>query len=163
MPPFPVLLAGRTQLTTETVHEAVRDWLSNRGGFRNVRFAPSKIRRKQVHADVDPTVAFGVDGDTSTARLEVQFEFPQDAGYDYYRVQWVDPDRNYSVGWHQDDHRDALGNCHLQLDYRDEVVDVHEADFLDGHPLNVLDARLKRLPDVLDEISWHEGEPSFDR
>lgn len=167
MPPFPVLLANRDRLTQTTVHESIHEWLAGRGGFRNVRFVPSKIRRNQVHADVDPEVAFGAvssgtGADAATARLEVQFEFPEGVSYDYYRIQWVVPDRNYSVGWHQDDHRDDLGKCHLQFDYRDEVVDVSEADFLDAHPLNVLEARLRRLPDVLAGLSWDDGEPSFD-
>jgi len=162
VPPFPILLANRARLTRDRLHETVHSWLSGRGGFRDVRFVPSKIRRREVHADVDPTVAFGVDAETTTARLEVQFEFPADAAHDYYRIQWVAPDRNYSVGWHQDDHRDALGECHLQLDYREEVVDVRPTDFLDAHPLTVLDARLERLPDVLDELSWDGDEPRFD-
>lgn len=165
MPPFPVLLANRARLTQATIHEVVRDWLSNRGGFQNVRFAPSKIRRRQVHAEIDPTVALGADhlSEVTSARLEIQFEFPRNTDYDYYRIQWVDPERSVSVGWHQDDHRSDFGECHLQLDHGDEVADVRTADFLDAHPLNVLEARLEQLPDVLDEISWAGKDgPRFD-
>ena len=163
MPPFPLLLANRTRLTEAAAHDAIHDWLTGQGGFRSVRFGHSKIRREQVHADVDPTVAFELD-EAATARLEVQFEFPQNVDRDYYRIQWVEPDRSYSVGWHQDDHREDLGECHLQLDHGDDVADVRPADFLDAHPLNVLKARLEQLPDVLDSISWtEEGEPRFGR
>jgi hypothetical protein len=153
MGPFPVLLVDRARLTQETVHESVHSLLSSHGGFRNVRFTPSKIRREEVHAEVDPEAALGIDYDATTARLEVQFEFPQSADVDYYRIQWVEPDSGYSVGWHQDDHRNDLGECHLQLDHGDEVADAQSADFLDAHPLNVLETRLEELPDVLERIS----------
>ena len=165
MAPFLVLLANRARLTQGVVHEAVHDWLSGHGRFRNVRYAPSRLRREEVRADVDPRVVLGATRDRpeQSPRLEVQFEFPERASRDYYRIQWVVPDRGHSVGWHQDDHRDSLGECHLQLDYEDEVADVRSADFLDVHPLNVLEARLAQLPDVLDGISWMEnGQPRLD-
>lgn len=161
MPPFPLLLANRERLTQATVHESVHTWLSGHAGFRNVQYAPSKIRREQVYADVDPAVALEADPRGGTARLEVQFEFPRSASYDYYRIQWVEPDRELSVGWHQDDHRNDLGECHLQLDYRDEVADVESAEFLDSHPLNVLEARLEQIPDVLARISKDGERPQF--
>ncbi|PSQ45751.1 hypothetical protein BRD15_10760 [Halobacteriales archaeon SW_6_65_15] len=164
MAPFPVLLANRARLTQGVVHEAVHDWLSGHGGFHDVRYAPSKLRREQVHAEVEPEVALDIDPELPSARLEVQFEFPENASRDYYRIQWVVPDRNYSVGWHQHDHRDDLGECHLQLDYGDEVIDVRPADFLDAHPLNVLETRLAQLPEILDGISrTEESPPRFDR
>lgn len=165
MPPFPVLLANRARLTQATVHEAIHDWLSGRAGFENVRYSPSKIRREAVHADVDLDVGLGIDRQVTSptsARLEVQFEFPEDASRDYYRIQWVEPDQNWSVGWHQDDHRDDLGECHLQLDHGDEVVGVQSADYLDAHPLNVLETRINQIPGVLDGISWKDEEPQFD-
>lgn len=162
MAPFPVLLANRARLTQDTVHEAIHEWLSSHGGFRNVRYAPSKLRREEVRADVEPEVALDVQRQIQSARLEVQFEFPRSASRDYYRIQWVVSDRGYSVGWHQDDHRDDLGECHLQLDHGDEVVTVRSADFLDAHPLNVLERRLEQLPDVLAEISWNDETPQFD-
>lgn len=161
MPPFPIFLTSRVHLTQDGVHRAVRDWLASRGGCHDVRYVPSRRRREQVHADVDPRALFSIDAERRPARLEVQFEFPPDASYDYYRIQWVEPDANLSVGWHQDSHREELGECHLQLDHRDTVADVRTADFLDSHPLNVLETRLERLPEVLDGIAWHDGEPAF--
>lgn len=164
MPPLLVFLADRERLTRNAVHEAIHRWLSGHGGFDDVRFSPSKIRKEQVVTSVAPSVLLGTDDvdANTTARLEVQFEFPQRANYDFYRIQWIEPDRHYSVGWHQDDHRNDLGECHLQLDYRDEVIDARPAEFLDSHPLNVLEARLEKLPSVLDRISWRDGEPEFD-
>lgn len=163
MPPFPILLANRARLTQETVHESIHEWLTGHAGFRNVRYAPSRIRREEIHTEIDSDVLLKTDYDAPTARLEVQFEFPQSATYDYYRIQWVEPDRDRSVGWHQDDHRNGLGECHLQLDSGDEVADVRAADFLDSHPLNVLETRLGQLPDILDGISQNEGELRFGR
>ena len=162
MPPFPILLANRARLTQATVHEAIHAWLSGRAGFRNVRFVPSKIRREAVHAEVEPEVVLETDYDATTARLEVQFEFPENASRDYYRIQWIEPGRGYSVGWHQDDHRNDLGECHLQLDDRDEVADVRTTDLLDAHPLNVLETRLEELPGVLEGISRNGGELQFE-
>lgn len=162
MPPFPIFLTSRERLTQDAVHRAVHDWLSSRGGCHDVRYVPSRRRREQVHADVDPLALFGRETETRVARLEVQFEFPPGVSCDYYRIQWIEPDANLSVGWHQDGHRDELGECHLQLDYRDSVVDVHAADFLDSHPLNVLETRLERLPEVLDGIVRCDGTPVFE-
>lgn len=162
MGPFPVLLANRARLTQETVHQSVHSWLSSRGGFPNVRFTPSKIRREQVRADVDPAAALGMDYDGTTARLEVQFESPRDAPRNYHRIRWAEPNRSSSVGWHQDEHRDELGECHLQLDNGDEVVDVQTADFLDAHPLNVVETRLEQLPGVLERISRDGEELEFE-
>ena len=77
-------------------------------------------------------------------------------------MQWVEPERDLSVGWHQDEHRPDLGECHLQLDHGESVVDVRAAEFLDAHPLNVLDRRLDALPTVLDAIDWRDGTPVFE-
>jgi hypothetical protein len=161
MAPFPVLLANRARLTQDAVHETVQACCPVTADFEVSATPPSKLRREQVHAAVEPEVALGIDCELPSARLEVQFEFPENASRDYYRIQWVVSDRGYSVGWHQDSHRDDLGECHLQLDHGDEVADVRSADFLDAHPLNVLEARLEQLPDVLDGISWNGGTPQF--
>lgn len=56
MPPFPILLANRARLTQETVHEPIHEWLTGHAGFRNVRYAPSRIRREEVHAEVEPGI-----------------------------------------------------------------------------------------------------------
>ncbi|WP_135853443.1 hypothetical protein [Halorussus salinus] len=162
MSPFPLLLANRARLTQTTVHEAVHDWLSGHAGFETVRYEPSSIRREAVHADVDPGVMLQTDYDASTVRLEVQFEFPQNESHEYYRIQWVEPDRDASVGWHRDDHRNQLGECHLQLDSGGDVADVQAAGFVDSHPLNVLETRLNHLPVVLNCIDWTGDVPEFD-
>lgn len=162
MPPFPIFLTSRERLTQDGVHGTIHAWLASHGGCHGVRYIPSKRRREQVHADVDPPALFGIDAERRPARLEVQFEFPPREPYDYYRIQWVEPDANLSVGWHQDGHREELGECHLQLDHRDRVADVRAVDFLDSHPLNVLETRLERLPEVLDSVVWQDGVPAFD-
>lgn len=88
------------------------------------------------------------------AELQVSFDFPQAYSYDFYRIQWVEADRELMVGWHQDDTHTDLGKCHFQIDSQGETVQRESATFLDSHPLNVFDQRIDDLVDILTALTW---------
>lgn len=92
--------------------------------------------------------------------LQVRFDFPQTYSYDFYRIQWVDSDRDLIVGWQQDETHMALGECHFQIDHRGETMQRDEAAFLDAHPLNVFNRRIDDLVDVLNTLTWDDEVPN---
>jgi hypothetical protein len=90
----------------------------------------------------------------------VSFDSPTEFAYDFYRIQWVDSDRELILGWHQDDTHMNLGECHFQLDYRGDTIHRTEAAFLDRHQRNVFDHRIAQLVDVVDGLTWTNGRPA---
>lgn len=94
------------------------------------------------------------------ADLQVSFDFPETHSYDFYRIQWVESGRGLMVGWHQDETHADLGECHFQMEYQGKTVQRMEAEFLDMHPLNVLDRRIEDFVAVLDALTWEDGDPS---
>nr|WP_227357247.1 hypothetical protein [Haladaptatus salinisoli] len=112
-------------------------------------------------ADIDTTVFLGDSYKAENVRLEVRFWYPASVEYEYYRINWVEPDRNLMLGFHQDADHENLGPCHIQLNFEDRPVDRHEAAFLNAHPLSVFDDRLQQLPLALGSIRWQDGQPSL--
>ena len=156
-----IFLAGRDRLTQRTLLRDIHDRLANQAGSENVRYRPSRRRPRYVVADIDTAVFLGDSYEAENARLEVRFWYPAGVGYEYYRINWIEPERNLMLGFHQDaDHQD-LGPCHIQLNYEDTPVGRHDATFLDAHPLSVLDNRLQQLPTGLAAIHWEDGTPSL--
>lgn len=160
MAPLITFLAHRDRLTRDAIQKRLHDRLVKQAGCRNVRYVPSRIRRRYVYADVDPAMFLDAAYPIDDARLEIRFWKPARAAYEYYWINWIEPDRNLLVGWHQDDEHDALGNCHIQLDYRNETVVRKAARFIDAHPLAVFERRLEQVPEALDRIRWEDDEPT---
>lgn len=156
-----IFLAGRNRYTQRTLLRDVRDRLSNQAACRDVRYQPSRRRPRSVVADVDSTTFLGNSHGAERARLEVRFWYPAGDEYEYYRLNWVEPERDLMLGFHRDSDHQNVGPCHVQLDYGDAVVDRHEATFLDVHPLAVLDHRLGQLPKAVAAIHWNECEPTL--
>jgi hypothetical protein len=162
VPPF-AFLAHRSLLDQHTALGEVHTWLHNRGGISDVRYVPSSIRRREVRARVEPTMSLGETVPTDAIDLRVAFEFPEHADLDYYEIQWIDGDRDSSFGWHQDETHSDLGECHFQLDYRDETISRRSAVFHDSHPLGVLETRLSQVPAIRQLIQWEDDRPSLAR
>lgn len=156
-----IFLAGRDRYTQRSLLRDVHNRLTNQAGCEDVRYRPSQRRPRYVIADVDPTTFMGNSYVAETARLEIRFWYPAGVNHEYYRINWVEPDRNLMLGFHQDADHQNLGPCHIQLDYENTPVDRYSASFLDTHPLAVLDERLQQLPGALKSISWQDGQPSL--
>lgn len=156
-----VFLAGRDRYTQRTLLRDIRDRLTNHAGCEDVRYHPSRRRPRYVIADVAPATFLGDSDTVQSARLEVRFWYPADVSHEYYRINWIDPERNLMLGFHQDSDHPDLGPCHIQLEYEETPVERYGATFLDMHPLSVLEKRLKQLPAALAAIRWEDGEPSL--
>ena len=161
MSPLVIFLAHRALLDQHTALGEIHGWLRKQGGCRDVRFEPSSIRRHEVAATVDSTIFLGEPHPSETVGLRVAFEYPDDSAHEHYEIQWIDSDRNYSFGWHQDDTHPDLGACHFQLDYQDETVVRNPAVFTNSHPLTVLEKRLAQVPLILELLTWENGRPDL--
>jgi hypothetical protein len=156
-----IFLAGRDRYTQRTLLRDVHDRLTNQPGCEDVRYRPSRRRPRYVIAEVDPLAFLGRSTPVERARLEIRFWYPAGVDHEYYRINWVEPERNLMLGFHQDGDHPELGPCHIQLDYGNELIDRYEAEFLDAHPLSVLEDRLQQLPSALDTIRRENEEPSL--
>ncbi|WP_243645240.1 hypothetical protein [Natrarchaeobius chitinivorans] len=112
-----------------------------------------------VRATITPNEFLRRSHPADEAELQISFDFPQTHSYDFYVIQWVESDRDLMVGWHQDETHMDLGECHFQIDYRGETVQRSEAEFLDVHPLNVLDRRIDGFVEILNTLTWGDGVP----
>ena len=152
-----VFLANRANLQSKRLHDRIQNRLS--GEFDNVRrrrAEPREAGSYRVVAEVDPRQFFG---DETTARIEVGFQLQSGKPYEYYWFNWIEPDRSLLVGWHQDDTHDDLGPVHLQVNDGATPV-VHEpAQFIDSHPLDVVERRLGSLRDTVSAVEWKQGRP----
>jgi len=156
-----IFVAGRDRYMQRTLLRDVHDRLAKQAGCEDVRYRPSRRRPRYVIADIELTTFPGESYDGESARLDVRFWYPAGVNHEYYRINWIEPERNLMLGFHQDaDHQD-LGPCHIQLNYEETPVDRYAATFLDLHPLSVLDDRLQKLPTALAAIRWEDGEPSL--
>lgn len=156
-----IFLAGRDRYTQRTLLRTIHDRLANQAGCENVRYRPSRRRPRYVITDIDTTVFLGGSYESENARLEVRFWYPSGMEYEYYRINWIEPERNLMLGFHQDADHEDLGPCHIQLNFEDTPVNRHEAAFLDAHPLSVIDHRLQQVPTALEAIHWEDGAPSL--
>ena len=161
-----IFLANRANLDRRTlltrIHDRLQTQVPDEGSpVEQVRYQTSTGNKVGVRATVSPDAFLRTSFPADAAELQVSFDFPQTHAYDFYAIQWVEPDRNLRVGWHQDETHTDLGECHFQIDHRGETVQRATAEFLDAHPLNVLDRRLDDLVAVLDALTWTDGVPAL--
>ena len=131
------------------IYQRIHQRLSTQPEFSDVQYLPSRNRPRKIHAIVDVGQFRGRPYPSSTARIEIEFLFRQD--WNHYWIQWIESDRGFSCGWHQDNTHMELGHCHFQREYPDGSVEREQAAFLDAHPLAVVETRLQSLPKKLDE------------
>lgn len=74
--------------------------------------------------------------------------------YKSYWFNWIEPERSLLVGWHQDETHDDLGPVHLQVNDRATAVDHQQVQFIDSHPLDVVERRLEALDDAAFAVEW---------
>jgi hypothetical protein len=161
-----IFLANRANLDKRTLLSRICNRLqtqisSEKSPVEQVWYHTSAGNKIGVRATIVPAMFLGTAYPVDEAELQVTFDFPQTHSYDFYRIQWVESDRDLMVGWHQDETHMDLGECHFQIDHRGDTVRRAEAAFLDAHPLNVFDRRLDDLVDVLDALTWDGGIPSL--
>ncbi|WP_138004841.1 hypothetical protein [Halalkalirubrum salinum] len=161
-----IFLANRANLDKRTLLTRIHNWLQTQTTTRDspveqVWYHPSQRNKLSVRATVIPEAFLQASYPTAEAELQISFDFPQGYAYDFYRIQWVEPDRNLMLGWHQDETHMDLGECHFQIDYHGDTVQRASATFLDSHPLNVLDQRIDDLVGVIDALVWEDTIPQL--
>ncbi len=154
-------LANRANLQTKHLHDRIQNRFS--GEFENVRrrrAEPREAGPSRVVGDVNPR-QFLDDGEypVTTARVEIGFQLQTGKSHEYYWFNWIEPDRSLLVGWHQDDTHDDLDPVHLQVNDGATSVAHEPAQFIDSHPLDVVERRLTSLRDVVLAVEWEEGRP----
>ncbi len=161
-----IFLANRANLDTRTlltrIHNRFQTQVPNEDSpVKQVWYRTSTGNKVGVRATVTPDGFLRASYPVDEAELQVSFDFPQTHSYDFYVIQWVEPDRDLMIGWHQDETHMNRGECHFQIDYQGKTVQRAEAEFLDLHPLNVLDRRLDDFVAVLNALTWEDGVPSL--
>ncbi|WP_254822953.1 hypothetical protein [Haloglomus halophilum] len=161
-----IFLANRANLDKRTLlsrlHNRLQTQVSTEGSpVEQVWYHMSTGNKTGVRATIAAPIFLTRSYPVDEAELQISFDFPQDYAYDFYKVQWVEPERDLMIGWHQDETHMSLGECHLQIDHRGETVQREEAEFLDSHPLNVFEQRIDGLVSVLDELRWENDRPSI--
>ena len=156
-----VFLANRTNLQSKRLHDRIRNRLSSE--FENVRRRHAEPREAgpfRVVGDVNPRQFLGNDEYPMTdARIEIGFQLQTGEPYEYYWFNWIEPDRSLLVGWHRDDTHDDLGRVHLQINNGGTPVAHELAEFIDAHPIDVVERRLNSLRDAVPAVEWEQGRP----
>jgi hypothetical protein len=156
-----VFLANRANLQSKRLHDRIRNRLG--GEFETVRRRradPREAGSYRVVGDVNPRQFLDADEyPVTTARIEIGFQLRTSDPYEYYWINWVEPERSLLVGWHQDDTHDELGPVHLQVNESSAAVAHHAAQFVDAHPLAVVERRLDSLSDAVFAVEWEQGRP----
>lgn len=95
----------------------------------------------------------------TNARVEIGFQLRTSDPHEYYWANWIEPERSLLVGWHQDETHDDLGPVHLQVNDGATTVGQQPAQFIDSHPLAVVEQRLDSLSDAVMAVAWEQGRP----
>jgi hypothetical protein len=156
-----VFLANRANLQQKRLHDRIQNRLG--GSFDDVRrrrAGPREAGAYRVVADVNPRQflddpEYAVPG----ARVEIGFQLQTRDPHEHYWFNWLEPDRRLLIGWHQDDTHDDLGPVHLQVNDGATPVAHEPAQFVDAHPLDVVERRLHSLPDTVLAVEWEQGRP----
>lgn len=159
-----VFLANRANLDKRHLLTRIHTWLqtqatTDEAAVEQVWYHTSAGNKVGVRATLDAPAFLGGEYPVAAADLHVSFDFPPNRAYDFYTIQWVESDREFMLGWHQDETHMDLGECHLQLDYQGKTVQREPATFLDVHPLNVFDQRIDHLVSMLPAVSWESDRP----
>ena len=159
-----IFLANRANLDTLTLltrlHKQLQTQVPNEDSpIEQVWYQTSAGNKVGIRATITPGTFLRTQYPADESEVQVSFDFPHTHAYDFYRIQWVESDRNLMLGWHQDETHMNLGKCHFQIDYQDTTVQRERAAFLDTHPLNVFDQRITDLVDILDALTWEDSVP----
>jgi hypothetical protein len=157
-----VFLANRSNLQSKRLHDRIRNRLSGEfGTVRRRRAEPREAGPYRVVADVDPRRFLGDDAyPATTARIEIGFQLQTEEPYEYYWFNWIEPERSPLVGWHQDDTHADLGPVRLQVNDGSRAVAHEPAQFIDSHPLDIVERRLTSLRDAILAVEWEQGRPA---
>ena len=156
-----IFLANRDGLDNKRIHRRIKNRLQSDSVFSSVQLRISTPREPgpyRVIADADPK-NFLEDSSypIKRARLEIGFDVKTGTDTDFYWISWIEPERSLLLSWHQDDDHPEHGEVHFQLNQSDSVTLRESAEYIDKHPMAVVEARLDQLPDVIHAVAWENG------
>lgn len=156
-----IFLAKRDGLNHKRIHRRIKNRLQSDSLFNFVQLRVSTHREPgpyRVIAKTDPR-EFLEDSSypVKTVRLEIGFDVEVSIDNDFYWFSWVEPERSLVLGWHQDDDHPEYGEVHFQLDQSDSDTLRESAEYIEKHPMAVVEARLDQLPDVVQTVKWNNG------
>lgn len=156
-----LFLANRGNLQRRRLHDRIADRLRAAcTDARRTRADPRDPGPYRVVGEVDaPGFLDRPQYPAERARVEIGFQLETGRSHEFYWFTWIEPDRGFALGWHQDDDHADLGPVHLQLDCADEAVDRWPAEFVDSHPLDVVERRLESLPEAVLAVEFEDGSP----
>ncbi|WEL21641.1 hypothetical protein [Halorhabdus sp. BNX81] len=156
-----VFLANRGNLQSKRLHDRIRNRLDGElTDVRRRRAEPRDAGQYRVVGEVDPRQFLeNPDYPATTARIEVGFRLRTGDSSEHYWFNWIEPDRDVLVGWHQDDTHDNLGPVHVQVNDGSRTVEHRPTRFIDAHPLDVLERRFDALSDLVNAVEWDDGRP----
>lgn len=161
-----LFLANRANLDRRTlltrIHNRFQTQLPDENSpVTQVSYQTSTGNKTAVRTTITPDAFLHTSYPAEQAEIQISFDFPPTHSYDFYMIQWVESDRDLMVGWHQDETHMDLGKCHFQIDHQGETVQRAAAEYLDRHPLNVLEQRLNDLVTVLNTLTWDNTAPTL--
>lgn len=122
-----VFLADRGDVQARQLHRRIRNRFQSDGYFEEVQFRVAEPREPgpyRVVARTDPGLFLDDDAyPVDVARIEVGFELGAGGDHDHYWFNWIEPDRGFLLGWHQDDDDADLGQVHVQLSQHGEPIE----------------------------------------
>ncbi|WP_136601213.1 hypothetical protein [Salinigranum halophilum] len=159
-----IFLANRANLDKRQLLSRLHNWLQTQATtedapIEQVWYHMSTGNKVGVRATLNAARFLGSIYPIEEAELHVSFDFPANRPYDFYTIQWVEAEREFMLGWRQDETHMDLGECHLQLDYDGETVQRESVTFHDMHPMNVFDQRITDLVELVDAVSWENNRP----
>lgn len=153
-------LANRANLQERRLHDRIHNRLGAEfSSVRRRRAGPREAGPYRVLGATNPRQFLGEEYPVPTARVEIGFQLRTGDQHEYYWFDWIEPERSFLVGWHQDDTDDDLGPVHLQVTDSSVAVDRRPAQFIDSHPLDVVERRLEELGAVVLAVEWENDRP----
>lgn len=155
-----VFLTNRRGIRNKRLHRRVKNRFQSDARFNSVQFRVTKPREPgpyRVVAQTNPQVFLNDDTyPISDAKIEVGFDAQGSTDDEFYWFNWVEPDRSFLLGWHQDDTHPEYGPVHLQVNESSHTIDHQSAEVIDAHPMAVVEARLEQLPEVIGVVEWQD-------
>jgi len=155
-----VFPANRANLQSRRLHDRIHNRLS--GAFEDVRRRltdPREAGPYRVVAAVAPRQFLDEEYPVTDVRIEIGFQLQTGEPREYYWFNWIEPTRNLLVGWHQDETHEDLGPVHLQVNDGATAVAHEPAEFIDAHPLDVVERRIGMLRETVLAVDWAPGRP----
>jgi hypothetical protein len=155
-----VFLAGRGNIQTRQLHDRIKNRFQSATGFGTVQLRVTGPREQgayRVAAETNPQAFLDDDSYPATARIEAGVELAGETENDCYWFNWIEPDRRFLLGWHQDGDHPDLGSVHIQVNQNETSIERESAMFIDNYPMAVIEARLDQLPAALDSVQWNNG------